>query len=158
MTASKYFISAGTGVSTINDLLSFDAALVDAGVNDYNLIRLSNGALPPKCRGVSYVDISKGAFLPMVYSTISSGVEGETVVSAIGVGLPVDETQAGIVLGYSSKGFAVRQNIVLNTLDNAIGEAFRLHGLELKGIRHKAVSARVESGQIVTTFAGVAEW
>lgn len=158
MIAEKWYISTGTGVSRIGTLTSFDKALLDTGVGNYNLVRLSS-ILPAHCKKVLNVDLKEGSLLPVAYSTISSAVKDETVVSTIGVGLPEDEDQVGVIMEHSERGFSVREETALSVLENMIRDAFEARGWNLKEIVTASVSKRVrEAGEVTTTFACIAEW
>ncbi len=157
--AKEYSMSAGVGVS-MKRLSSFDKALLDAGVGNYNLVRLSS-ILPAHCKEVDIKDIAnhikEGALLPTAYSTISSSTFGEQIASAIGVGFPKNGNLVGVIMEYSNVGIS-RQKAV-DTVRLMIKEAFDERGWELDGIRTVASEAIVESeGMTVSTFACIAEW
>lgn len=157
--ATEYCISAGKGVS-INGLPSFDRALLDAGVGNYNLVRLSS-ILPANCKEVSIKDIAshikEGSLLPTAYSTITSDVQGDVIVSTIGVGIPVDKSHVGVIMEYSTKN--VTEDEALATLHRMIDEAFEARGWELDHKECVAISDKVEfNGVKHTTFACIAEW
>lgn len=155
----KWYIGTGTGCAK-NALVAFDKALLDAGVGNYNLVRLSS-ILPAKAisgtAGELRKEVQDGSLLPTAYSTISSDVEGETIVSTIGVGLPADKTQVGVIMEYSAKNVTCQD--ALETLDNMIREAFRARNWELNKIIHDCIQAKVEiNGMNYTTFACISEW
>lgn len=156
MIASKYVIRCGVGRSD-NYLPSFDKALLEAGVGNYNLVRLSS-ILPAKCKRVEYIDLPEGSLLPTAYATETSDVCGETVTSVIGVGIPKDENSVGVIMEYSCKGFSARKNIAMHVLEHMIKEAFDIRGWELKEIISDGIEARVDGRQTCTTFACIAEW
>ncbi len=159
MLAKECCISRGVGISE-KALPSFDRALLDAGVGNYNLVRLSS-ILPayPKWIPIDEITdhIREGSLLPTAYSTISSRQVGQRIVSTIGVGLPADETKVGVIMEYSTTD--VTEDEALETLHEMIREAFEVRGWELKEIRSTSISAVVEKeGSQVTTFACIAEW
>lgn len=156
MIANKYKIGAGIGESE-SRLVAFDKALLDAGVGNYNLVRLSS-ILPAGCKPVYNIDLPEGSLLPIAYSTITSDVEGETVVSTIGVGIPKDKSKVGVIMEYSVAGFSARESIALSTLHSMIKEAFEARGWELDKIIDTSISKRVEGHNCVTAFACIAEW
>ena len=157
--AKKCCISKGCGVSK-NGLPSFDKALLEAGVGNYNLVRLSS-ILPSECEWIDVKDISssikEGCLLPTAYSTITSDVKGEVIVSTIGVGIPVDKSHVGVIMEYSTKG--VTEQEALKTLHSMIEEGFKVRGWELEKIIDTSVSLKVEEdGTKYTTFACISEW
>lgn len=155
MIAKKYTIRTGTGVSE-KYLPSFDKALIGAGVGNYNLVRLSS-ILPAKSVKVDEIDLTEGSLLPTAYSSISSNVKGERIVSAIGVGLPKNRENVGVIMEYSAVG--VTEPEAMQVLEHMIGEAFDIRGWELDRIEGSSISAVVhENGETTTTFACIAEW
>lgn len=155
MLATKYAIKTGAGISD-KYLPSFDKALLEAGVGNYNLVRLSS-ILPAGCERVDDVDLPEGSLLPTAYSTISSNHIGDALVSAIGVGIPKNRNCVGVIMEYSAIEQTVRE--VLDTLEGMIREAFEVRGWELDHIESAYSWAVVErSGEETTTFACIAEW
>ncbi len=159
MIANEDCISKGKG-SSANGLPSFDKALLDAGVGNYNLVRLSS-ILPADCTYVDVKDIAahikEGSLLPTAYSTITSDVEGETIVSAIGVGIPKDKSNVGVIMEYSTKN--VTETEALGTLRNMIDEAFVERGWDLDKMLVTSISDKVNVGGVKhTTFCCISEW
>ena len=159
MLAKEYCISKGVGVSK-GGLSSFDKALLDAGVGNYNLVRLSS-ILPAKCKMVDVKELPsklpEGSLLPTAYSTITSDVVGEIIVSSIGVGIPSDPDKVGVIMEYSDKN--ITEEMAINTLYNMVHEAFDARGWNLKHVILNVVSAKVEEKDTkYTTFACISEW
>ena len=159
MLAKECCISKGVGVSE-KGLPSFDKALLEAGVGNYNLVRLSS-ILPAHCEWIDVGEISthikEGSLLPTAYSTITSDIEGDFLVSAIGVGIPADKEKVGVIMEYSDKN--ISEDDARRTLMEMIKEAFEIRGWELKDTVSTVVSAKVEqAGVKYTTFACIAEW
>jgi len=159
MIAKECCISKGKGVSE-NGLPSFDKALLEAGVGNYNLVRLSS-ILPANCKWIDVKDIAEhiteGSLLPTAYSTITSDTEGDTIVSTIGVGLPVDKSHVGVIMEYSTKN--VTEEDALETLRSMIREAFEVRGWELEDMICTSISDKVDKGGVKhTTFCCISEW
>jgi arginine decarboxylase len=159
MLAKEYCISKGVGVSK-GGLPSFDKALLDAGVGNYNLVRLSS-ILPAKCRMIDVKELPErlpeGSLLPTAYSTITSDVVGETIVSSIGFGISSDPNKVGVIMEYSDKN--ITEEKAIDTLYGMIREAFDARGWDLKHVILNAVSAKVEEKDTkYTTFACISEW
>lgn len=157
--AKECCISRGKGAS-VNGLPSFDKALLEAGVGNYNLVRLSS-ILPARCAWVDVEDIAdyieEGSLLPTAYSTITSDVEGDVIVSTIGVGIPVDDSKVGVIMEYSTKN--VTEAEALETLCSMIKEAFEKRGWELENIISTSISDKVDVGGVKhTTFCCISEW
>lgn len=159
MIADKYCISSGTGKSE-KGLPSFDKALIEAGVGNYNLVRLSS-ILPARCERVKVKDITKyikeGSLLPTAYSTITSDTKGDFIISTIGVGIPKDSNNVGVIMEYSTKNVSIEK--ALKTLQEMIEEAFDIRCWELAYIESDYACAEVkEEGVKYTTFACISEW
>lgn len=154
MIANKFKISSGKGESK-SPLVSFDKALLKAGVGNYNLVRLSS-ILPVGSVHADKVDLEEGSLLPIAYSTISSDIEGDILISTIGVGFPKDKSKVGVIMEYSTKNTTVAS--AMKTLNSMIEEAFEERGWELDRIESTYASARVPEKKHATTFACVAEW
>lgn len=157
--ARECCVSKGKG-SSVNGLPSFDKALLDAGVGNYNLVRLSS-ILPAECEWVDVENITdyirEGSLLPTAYSTITSDIEGDVIVSTIGVGVPVDRNNVGVIMEYSTKN--VTEEDALATLHSMIREAFAVRGWELDLIKSTSISDRVDVGGVKhTTFCCISEW
>ncbi len=159
MIARKCSISKGVGKSK-NGLPSFDKALIDAGVGNYNLVRLSS-ILPARHEWIPIEEIKnnlqEGSLLPTAYSTITSDTLGDTLISTIGVGIPKDFQNVGIIMEYSD--INVSETAAIATLHEMIKEAFEVRGWELENIIYTSVTAKVEEPETkYTTFACIAEW
>lgn len=154
MIGKKWKIGVGVGESK-SKLVSFDKALLNAGVGNYNLVRLSS-ILPAHCEYDEHIGLEEGSLLPIAYSTITSDVKGDRIVSCIGVGLPKDESKVGVIMEYSAKNQSKASAEL--TLVSMIREAFETRGWELKEIKKASVEAEVKENKAVTTFACIAEW
>ena len=158
--ANKYALSSGVGRSGVGRALSsFDKALLSAGVGNYNLVRLSS-ILPAGAVECNIGDLlfqwQEGSLLPVAYSTISSSKPGELIVSTIGVGLPVDKSNVGVIMEYSAVG--IGRVLAFPILRQMIGEAFECRGWELASIKVAGTEAIVGEDESCTTFACIAEW
>lgn len=155
MIATKYAIKAGIGVSD-KHLPSFDKALLEAGVGNYNLVRLSS-ILPAGCKRVDDIDLPEGSLLPTAYSTISCDKKNIALVSTIGVGIPADKSHVGVIMEYSA--LEKTPNEALKILKEMIYEAFEIRGWKLDHIESVYSFAVVrKDGEETTTFACIAEW
>ena len=82
----KYYIASGSGQSKYQ-LVAFDNALIQAGLSNYNLVRVSS-ILPAMATRRQYVDLELGIPLHTAYATVSSNTPGEKIATAIAVGIP----------------------------------------------------------------------
>jgi arginine decarboxylase len=105
---SRFILVKGVGEATTK-LNAFDRALQQAGVGNYNLIRLSS-ILPPKVTQKSPVKMpTHGDFIPIAYgattdSSPMSKKDVRIISAAIGVGVPDDPNRAGLIMEYTYSG------------------------------------------------------
>ena len=154
MLANKYTVRAGIGVAKEN-LSSFDKALIDAGVANYNLVRLSS-ILPAYCEFKDNIDLKEGSLLPTAYATITSSKEGERIASAIGIGFPDDKSKVGVIMEYSACNATKAE--CKEVVRSMIHEAFQERGWKLADVATIGAEAVVGKKEVVSTFACVSEW
>jgi len=97
----KYIITKGSG-NSYYELNAFDNALLDSGIADYNLVKLSS-ILPATCIKVSSVDLPKGSFLHTAYSCFSENHSGITISAAVAIALPKDKSIPGVIMEVAGK-------------------------------------------------------
>jgi arginine decarboxylase len=147
----KFFLVQGCaeGPSFLN---SFDNALLDAGIGNTNLIRVSS-IIPPGATEIPAAVLPFGSLVPIAYSYESSDVAGETISAAVAVGLPKDASEPGVVMENHLKGPAKDCE---ETVRRMVMYAFEKRGCALKDIR--SVVATVKVIKTATAFAGVVMW
>lgn len=84
---SQYKIVKGVGKS-LYPLVAFDLALQNAGIGDYNLVKVSS-ILPATCQYAVDIDMPKGSILYAAYATTTISV-GQSA----GVGVAVAKAQS----------------------------------------------------------------
>lgn len=94
MTFNNYKIVSGIGEACY-ELLAFDKALVNAGIGDYNLVRVSS-ILPSGCIESKDISVEKGGIL---YTAYASAIvkAGESKSLAVAIALPVDNLLNGVI-------------------------------------------------------------
>lgn len=148
-TPKKYTLVAGTGRGA-SRLNAFDQALLEAGIGNLNLIKVSS-ILPPGADWVKHLEIPPGSLTPVAYGALISDEEGETIAAAVAVG--VSENDYGLIMEFSgkcSKEEAEEQALAM------VREGFLARGLRLKMTAVKAIAARVNGPTCV--FAGAVLW
>lgn len=128
-------------------LTAFDKALLDAGIGNLNLIRVSS-ILPPNCRYEEDFPVPPGSLTPTAYGALMSDQPGQEIAAAIGVGFSYDEY--GVIMefaGFCSRKEAERQVVEM------VREAFAARGKELKEVKVKAASRVVEKTAAVVAAA-----
>ena len=81
---------------------SFDGALLDAGIGNVNLVKISS-ILPPKCKKVSNLNLKPGQILYCAYVNVFSSKSGETLSTAIGVAKPDNKELPSVIMELSCK-------------------------------------------------------
>lgn len=76
---------------------AFDRALIDAGVGDVNLVRVSS-ILPAECRRVEPFELPGGALVPAAYSRAGSSQRGEVIAAAVAVAVPEKPSCPGLIM------------------------------------------------------------
>ena len=129
-----------------------DAALLDSGVGNTNLVKVSS-ILPPFCEEVSQISIPEGSLVPVAYAYLVSDKVGEIISAAVAVGIPKERSKAGLIMEVSGKE---RKGEVEKKAIEMIKE-----GMEKRKIKeYKIVSLSIEHRvqQIGAVFAGVVLW
>ncbi|ACX72358.1 arginine decarboxylase, pyruvoyl-dependent [Methanocaldococcus vulcanius M7] len=133
-------------------LNAFDGALLDAGIGNVNLIRISS-IMPPKAEIVPLPKLPMGALVPTAYGYIISETPGETISAAISIAIPKDEDLCGLIMEF--EGVCGKKEAEEKVREMAkIG--FEMRGWELKEIKSIAVEHTVE--KLGCAFAAAALW
>jgi arginine decarboxylase len=116
---------AGEGSTPLNAL---DSALLNAGIANWNLVRVSS-ILPPKAE-ISYEVpfIKQGSLVPIVLAEIIGDKEGEVISSAIAIGVG---EEFGIIMEHADR---VRKEKVEEEVKKKVEEAFSIRNMKLKEI------------------------
>ncbi len=147
----RFFIVKGNaeGVSHLN---SFDGALLDSGIGNANLIKISS-IIPPNCKFAKYIQIPAGSFIPVAYASITSDMPGEYVAAGVAAIIPTDKELAGVIMEYSSRG---RKKDIESIVRNMAIESMKMRRIFDYKIKSKVVEHKVE--HIGTAFAAVVLW
>ena len=103
----KYvFLTKGTGIHR-EKLASFEAALRDAGIAPYNLVRVSS-IFPPYCRIISRTRglnlLTPSQVLFVVFSENATNEPHRLIAAAVGIAIPKDPSKFGYLSEYHSFG------------------------------------------------------
>lgn len=148
---SKFFLVSGAseGFSKLN---SFDGALLNAGIGNTNLVKMSS-IIPPKCEEIAPVKLPYGALVPVAYSYITSDLQGEIIAASIAVALPEDESKPGLIMEYSARG---RKGDIERIVVKMAEEGMKMRNEKIRSIKSISVEHRVE--KIGTAFAAAVLW
>ncbi len=145
-----YFLTSGRGDAT-KPLVAFDRALIDAGIADVNLLKLSS-IVGPRCRRIRPVRIEPGAFVGVAYGSTTAAGLGTRIASAVAIAHPDDRTRASVVMEHSLVGSKKDcERIVREMAVEAMGS----RGLGIRAIESVAIEHNVSA--VGSTFAAVVE-
>ncbi len=104
MVPQALFFTKGKG-SADNELEAFEHALRDAGIEKFNLVRVSS-IIPPNCRIISPEEglhkLEPGKIVFLVLSRIDSKEEGKLISASVGAAIP--EKDYGYLSEYEAVG------------------------------------------------------
>ncbi len=145
-TPKKVKIAAG-GAEGDFKLTAFDKALLDAGIGNINLIRVSS-ILPPNCTFEDDFPVPPGSLTPTAYGYLMSDQPGQRIAAAIGVGFSEDDY--GVIMEFS--GYCTKEEAEAR-VTAMVREAFTVRGKTLKEVKALGVSRVVEKTAAVVAAA-----
>lgn len=142
---------AAEGNSPLN---AFDNALLEAGVGDTNLMRMSS-ILPPSAGQVEIesMNLPKGGLIPLAYANIVESTPGQIISSAVAAGIPEDDTEPGVIMEHSDTAPLAE---VKAAVEQMVRDAFSYRGRKLREIKMVGAEHTVE--KCGSTFAAVVLW
>lgn len=150
--AKNYKMSSGTGYGKTR-ITAFDKALLEAGVGNYNLSRLSS-ILPVEAEPKEEIDLKIGSLLPIAYAEMIAK-DGEKAQAAVAIGRPVDKNNVCVIMEYETTDD--NENAVEIVID-MVKEGFEARGWELESIVWDGAECTAKDGEYAVAFACVAEW
>ncbi|MGC8602753.1 MAG: pyruvoyl-dependent arginine decarboxylase [Desulfomonilaceae bacterium] len=144
-----FFLTAGCGEAS-RELNAFDAALLDAGVGDTNLIKMSS-ILPPGVKEIERIPLKKGSFVPLAYGERTSDFPGVQISAAVAVGIPEDPLEAGLIMEFSHEGDPESCESIARDMVKEGMEVIRKRKL----LEIKSISASLKVSKVGAVFAAV---
>ena len=145
-----------TGASSHSDeLLCFDRALINAGVGDYNHVKVSS-ILPAGAQRMKTVDAKPGAILYSAFATLTNNAD-KTFSSAVAVGIPEEKNCIGVIMEYS--GF-VEKDYAKNKAEEMVKDAMKIRDIQISEIISISIQSTNDRHENLfkTTFAGLVMW
>lgn len=103
LTPKKVFFTSGKGYHE-DELVSFELALRDAGIEKYNLVKVSS-IFPPGCEVIGVVDgvsmLNPGQIVFCVMSRKTSSEQGKKIFASVGAAIPKDTALHGYISEYN---------------------------------------------------------
>lgn len=150
---TRFVLCSGRGKS-IHKLVSFDNALIEAGISNYNLLRVSS-ILPIGCERVDRVDKRLGSALLCAYGAISSNEIGKTIASAVAVGVPENSECVGVIMEFSGYCDANEADRIVREMTV---EAMKNHDIACKEVLSSSIDAYVADENYQTVISALAMW
>ena len=152
-TPTCYWLCAGASKAN-SSLNAFDAALLDAGIGNVNIVKMSS-ILPPKIKRISPIKIPEGSLVPAAYASITSDTPGELIAAAVAVAIPEDNNLSGLIMEYSGKGSKADVESIVRRMCK---EGMDIRGRAIKSIEAMSVEIKVEAGLSFAAFAAAVLW
>ncbi len=145
---SYFFCSGRAEAST--PLNAFDAALLDAGIGNTNLVKISS-ILPPDCREITLPEVlSPGILLPTAWVSHNSRIPDEQIAAAVAVAIPNDPSRAGVIMEYAEAGSVAE---VEQYARDQVKTAMHIRGIS--GYEVKSISISHQVNTCGTVFAAI---
>ncbi len=128
---------SGEGFTQLN---AFDQALLNAGIGDSNLMRMSS-IIPPGAKETDHIDLPPGALIPVAYGSISCSKPGQVISAAIAVALPELPDQPGVIMEHEDEAPLAE---VKTKVHQMAAEAFRYRGRRYREIKTIGAEHHVE--------------
>ncbi len=135
------------------ELNAFDAALLQSGVGNTNLVKMSS-ILPPRCKRKSDIILPYGDLVPVAYAAITSSKKGEMISAAVAIAIPKDETKNGLIMEYEDVDITKEQ--AQSHVIKMAEWGMEYRGFEIERVESIAISHIVEEHG--AAFACVALW
>ena len=148
-TPKKFKIVAAAAEGS-HKLTAFDNALLDAGIGNVNLVRISS-ILPPSAQQDQGLELPPGSLVPTAYGSIVCDEPGAKIAAAVGIGFSADTF--GVIMEYSGQ---CSQEEAKRKIASMLQDAFENRGIPLVKTEIRAVEHTVE--QTGCAFAAVALW
>ena len=147
-----YSLVSGIGKSQYR-LSAFDNALLDAGIVDYNLMKVSS-ILPSNCKYCEKIPIGKGDLLYTAYSTITLNCN-EYGMTGVAVAIPSVANESGVIFETS---YVNQKTDIKIMLKEMCQNAMRQRGRNLLDIKYSCQEVKGESNIYVSAISAVVMW
>ncbi|MCD6570831.1 MAG: arginine decarboxylase, pyruvoyl-dependent [Deltaproteobacteria bacterium] len=151
MTPTKYFMVKGRseGFTPLN---AFDGALLDAGIGNTNLVKMSS-ICPPHAQEIAPIALPHGALIPVAYGSIQSSNPGEVIAAGVAIALSEDEDHAGLIMEYAA--ISSKKEVEKTAIQMA-EQGMKMRDKPIKEIKSLAVEHTVK--RCGCAFAAVVLW
>ena len=120
-------------------LTAFDRALLEAGIGNVNLVKMSS-ILPPHAKEAAELRIPPGSLVPTAYGAMTSEHPGELIAAAVAVGIgPADDY--GVIMEFSGRCTKQEAEAAVRAM---VEEAFLYRERTLERVLVQGVEHRVD--------------
>lgn len=150
ITPHYYSIVSGLGESGF-ELVAFDKALLNAGIGDYNLVKVSS-IIPPNCVFRESIDLPKGSILYGAYvkKIIINNQAGST---AVAIAFPKNADKNGVIFEASSDDQDAK-SVAIEMCKEAIAN----RGMEIQELRSSSTKILATPGKYTCGLSAVVMW
>lgn len=148
-TPKKFKIVAAAAEGS-HKLTAFDNALLEAGIGNVNLVRISS-ILPPTAVQDQDLELPPGSLVPTAYGSIVCDEPGTRIAAAVGVGF--SEDTFGVIMEYSG---CCSKKEAEEKVESMLRDAFINRGMKLVRTEVRAVEHTVR--HTGCALAAVALW
>ena len=149
----KYCLLSSTGIGRTK-LTSFDNALLNSNIANYNLVKVSS-ILPARAKRAELVDIEEGSILHTAYASLTTSKDNERIAATVAVGIPEDPQKVGVIMEYSDY---CSKELAEERIRAMVKEAMDSRGYSISKILCASADAVGNVSEFVTVFAALAMW
>lgn len=150
----KFFICSGRGFDEKHSLVAFDNALLNAGISNYNLLKVSS-ILPANCIQVQNIDLVEGAVLPTAYARMDCNQPGRMVSTAVGVAIPTDPNSVGVIMEYSGYCSAEESK---QQITDMLQKAMKNHNISYQDLLISSIDSIVPKAGFLSLISALSFW
>ena len=150
---NNYIILSSIGKGKTK-LTSFDNALFNSGIANYNLVRVSS-ILPANCVHQNSIGLLEGSILYTAYSSITIIEPSFIASSAIAVGIPVNKNHIGVIMEHSS---LMPKCKIIPIINDMVRESMDTRKYEIEEIKTSSIEVASDGNEYVTAFSCIAMW
>lgn len=130
---TKFVIRSGTGISKVSMINAVDKAMIDAGVGDVNMIKISS-VLPKHIEEVKEIPEKIGAFRPCVISKATG--KNTRLAAGISYGFREDD-KGGYVMEHNVNSVNLELEKFIDDMKEKLEQMGEDRGISLKDIEYK---------------------
>lgn len=138
----RFSVKKGTGKNDVSSLNAIDQAYSNAGVGDFNLIRVSS-ILPKGIQKVDDIEEKFGSFLPCVLAE-AVGVKNEL---AAGIAYGFEDDGGGYVVEHSLCKEDIDMNKFDDKIENKLKEMGEIRDVDIRDINIESVKTDVKNSK-----------